>query len=537
MAAEAETWLDPRPVARGHGLAARPAGGMARTLVLFDNSKMSAPYERWRPIRDGLEESLATLGSVSIGYSDLLMEPQSAHAARIAEWVKAGVDGVVFGLCDAGVTQPTLSHAAAAEKAGIPTVVLCTDQVVDLAGTCASFLAPGLPIVCLNASRLASPQELREVGVGALADIRHALEAGSEELAAEARRAFPFADGLARKPGEGDAPRSEPFAAFARDNRMTDGLPVVTPTPGRVEAMLDASGDRADRIIHPVLAPSGAPLTVRQAAIGAVMAGCTPARFPLVLAALDAMTDPLYKLNLANITTHPSANLLLFSGPAAKAAGISSGRGCMGPGHEANVTIARAVQLALLNASRAVPGISVLSPFGTPAQIACCFADTDAAPFESLAMHLAGEGESIVWVHKVESPHSVADHISSTPEHLLETVCSVAATLGGNAAYLPSDLLVAFNPEHAEIFRRAGWTRRDVQHYLWQHARVPRQKLLGRGVKPEWPAGWETWDAIPVALSPERVWLVVAGAGGPQSMVTVPWGYAHAVWRRIPRRP
>lgn len=534
-----EQWLDPRPVAAGHGLAARPGSTKKgrRKLVLFDNSKMSAPYERWRPIRDGLEEALQQEGAVTIEYSDLLIEPQSAHAARVAGWLAAGVDGVVFGLCDAGVTQPTLSQAALAEKAGIPTTVLCIDQVIELGATCAGFLAPGLPLVCLPVSRLAPAAELRAVAVAGVPEVMHALEADTETLQAEALQRFPFTASLARRAADGDGPRSEPFAAFALDNRMTDGLPVVTPTAARVDAMLkaagrDAGGD-ASRVLVPQLAPSGGALTLGQAAICAVMAGCTPERFPLVLAALEAMTDPAYKINLSNITTHPSGNLLVFSGPAAKKAGISSGRGCMGPGHTANLTIGRAITLAFINAGRSIPGLSVLAPFGSPAQLSICFADTAGGPFEDLATLLAGPGESVVWAHKVESPHCVADHISSTPEHLLDTVASVAATLGGNSAYMPSDLLLVLNPEHADVFKRAGWTRRDVQHYLWEHARVPRASLVGRGLKSEWPAAWDSWDRLPVALAPERIWITVAGAGGPQSMVTVPWGYGHAVWRRI----
>lgn len=539
--ADNESWLDPRPRASGHALAARPRAGAKRTLVLFDNSKMSAPYERGRPIRDGMHEVLQRLGSVTIEYSDLLMEPAADNAARVARWVAAGVDGVVFGYCDAGVTQPTLTHAAAAERAGIPTVVLCNDQVIDLAATCAGFLAPGLPLVCLNASRLAAPQELHDIAVAAAGAVQHALEADPQVLQAEALARFPFTASLARSGGggarEAEAPRSELFADFARDNRMTDGLPVVTPTAPRVADMLKAADGHADggeRVLVPLLAPSGAPLTLRQAAICAVMAGCTPQRFPLVLAAIEAMTDPAYRLILANITTHPSGNLIVFSGPAARAAGISSGRGCMGPGNEANLTIGRAITLAFINAGRSIPGLSVLSPFGSPAQLALCFADTAGGPFESLATQLAGPGESVVWVHKVESPHCAADHISSKPEPLLDTIASVAVTLGGNSSYLPSDLLVVLNPEHAEVFARAGWKRGDVQQYLWQHARVPRADIIGRGVKAEHPAAWAGWDMLPVALSPERIWIIVAGAGGPQSMVTVPWGYAHAVWRRIP---
>ena len=78
------TWLDPRPLAQGHALAPRPAPGAKRRIELFDNSKMSPPYHHWRPFRDGLQALLERMGEVRIVYSDLLMEPASAHASRIA---------------------------------------------------------------------------------------------------------------------------------------------------------------------------------------------------------------------------------------------------------------------------------------------------------------------------------------------------------------------------------------------------------------------------------------------------------------------
>ena len=113
----------------------------------------------------------------------------------------------------------------------------------------------------------------------------------------------------------------------------------------------------------------------------------------------------------------------------------------------------------------------------------------------------------------------------------------MAATLGGNNAYVPSDLLLILNPEHAELIARAGWTRKDIGRFIWEHARNARASLAGRGSKREWPAGWAEWPAIPVVPGPERVWVVVAGAPGPQSMVAIPWGYAQASWRRVAASP
>ena len=63
----------------------------------------------------------------------------------------------------------------------------------------------------------------------------------------------------------------------------TDGLPVVPPTSDRVQDMLDAVGLAPDFTLGEVPVRRRA-LTAEQAAANAVMAGCRPEYFPIVLA-------------------------------------------------------------------------------------------------------------------------------------------------------------------------------------------------------------------------------------------------------------
>ena len=95
-------------------------------------------------------------------------------------------------------------------------------------------------------------------------------------------------------------------------------------------------------------------------------------------------------------------------------------------------------------------------------------------------------------------------------------------------------VVTARNPAQiADIVARAGWSREDVRRFVWENARNDRAALQGRGSKPEWPAQWQDLDRLPVVPSPDRIWTVVAGAPGPQSMVVIPWGYAKAAWRPV----
>ena len=96
-------------------------------------------------------------------------------------------------------------------------------------------------------------------------------------------------------------------AAAAEDlhrRQLTDGLPVVVPTHSRVEEMILASGHDAELSLGAV-GPSYAAATIEVVAANAVMAGCLPQHFPVVLAAVRAACDPRFDLTEIQVTTHP----------------------------------------------------------------------------------------------------------------------------------------------------------------------------------------------------------------------------------------
>ena len=86
---------------------------------------------------------------------------------------------------------------------------------------------------------------------------------------------------------------------YCYDQGWTDGLPVVPPEASRVEAMMQMEGRPPETVIahHPA---TGLELTIQAAAVNAVMAGCLPDYFPVVIAAFEAMNkEPLAALHLA----------------------------------------------------------------------------------------------------------------------------------------------------------------------------------------------------------------------------------------------
>ena len=76
---------------------------------------------------------------------------------------------------------------------------------------------------------------------------------------------------------------------FCRE-KLSDGLPIVPPTPDRVTRMLSSTRRDPQEIIG-VIPPKWAPASIEKIAINAVMAGCLPEYLPVIIAAVPATGD------------------------------------------------------------------------------------------------------------------------------------------------------------------------------------------------------------------------------------------------------
>ena len=94
----------------------------------------------------------------------------------------------------------------------------------------------------------------------------------------------------------------------------TDGLPVVPPTLQRVEEFMDVAGRPADEVLGSI-PERRREVTVAKTAANAVMAGCLPEYFPVVLAATEAMLDPEFNLIAPSSSQGGAAVLVIVNGP------------------------------------------------------------------------------------------------------------------------------------------------------------------------------------------------------------------------------
>lgn len=307
----------------------------------------------------------------------------------------------------------------------------------------------------------------------------------------------------------------------------TDGLPVVIPTPERVARMVLASGQDADLVLG-VMGPGNGTASIEKLAVAAVMAGCLPDHFPVLLAAVHAVLAPEFDLTEMQATTHCTAPLILVNGPVRTDCAIASGFGALGPGHRANASIGRALRLAMINIGGGRPGSSDMALLGHPGKFSYCLAEDEAAsPFPPLHTTFGFAPEdSAVTVIGAEAPHSVIYSAVGDPRQdadgVLAALAAGLASLATNNAILTGgQAVVVLNPDHADLLAAAGLDRAAVQRGLQERCahRTGALRSVAGGF-----AGSGDDDAIRQSFqAPEDILLLVAGGSGLYSMVMPSW--------------
>ena len=324
-----------------------------------------------------------------------------------------------------------------------------------------------------------------------------------------------------------------------------DGLPIVPPTPERVEKMLQYC-DRPWNESIAKIAPRYGEATPLRLAANAVMAGCAPNYFPLLMLIVEALCEEPFNLYAIQSTTHLCAPLVIVNGPVALELGINSGHNAFGPGNRANATIGRAIRLVLLNIGGAIPALGDMSTFGAPSKYSYLVAENEAAnPWGPLhvARGLPKEA-SAVTVVGAECPHNVNDHESITG---LGTLMTIAGTMGGVGSNDPlygiAQPVVVFGPEHAKTVADDGYSLADVKRFLHQHATLPLGKFSKENIERRLRVTFEEKYAnagpdaqVPIVQSAEDILIAVIGGAGKHSAVIPTFGATRAVTRALRRR-
>ena len=313
----------------------------------------------------------------------------------------------------------------------------------------------------------------------------------------------------------------------------SDGLPIVPPTPLRVAAMITATGLDAQHVVAEI-PPNWGSATVEKLAINSVMAGCLPAHFPVVIAAVEAMSDPAFNLYAIQATTHPCAPLIVVNGPIRSALGINSSSGAYGPCWRPNAVIGRAVRLALLNIGGAHPGSGDMSTQGAPSKFSYCVAENEERnPWQPLQVERGYRAEqNTVTVFAGEPPHNINDHTGSSAEEILTIIAGAMAVTGANNAYTGGETLLALGPEHADTIAGDGFSKRDIGNWLGERAVIPLERYTQRTLIERF--GQAPTRPVPMVATPEDLTIIVLGGPGKHSSwVPTFGGTTHSVTREI----
>ncbi len=315
----------------------------------------------------------------------------------------------------------------------------------------------------------------------------------------------------------------------------SDGLPVIPPTQDRVERML--AGRDPDRV-HAVLgavmgAEQGRPATLAKLAANAVMAGCDPSYFPVVLAAITLIGDTDGGMAYLN---SPAAPMLVLNGDVRHELGINCGQEMLSMTTRANATIGRAVRLALMNVAGArIPDLFDVQ-HGMPGRAGMVFGEyEEESPWEPRSVSVGlSSGRSAVTLFLAVGTMPVNYHqVPQDASELLLILTRCLDYVRGNRIGPSPDAgggVVVLSPKHARAFSREGWTKQRLEEELtaavnehWDvelEAHRIKLELINRGHDPDEPMITQPKPQDPVTV------LVAGGLGGWHSLYvpTLSWG-------------
>lgn len=291
--------------------------------------------------------------------------------------------------------------------------------------------------------------------------------------------------------------------------------------------------DRDPQEIIGTVGPNYGEATIEKIAINAVMAGAAPEYMPVIVAGVKAMCRPEFNLHGIQATTHSATPMFLVSGPIAQRLGLNGGLGAFGSGWRANSTIGRALRLIMQNLGGCRPGQIDRATQGNLGKFSFCIAENEAdSPWGPYHVdHGFAPEQSTITAFAAESPHAWSDHGSRTAEQLVACMGHTLATAWNHKAYPTFTMFIAFGLEHARVIAGDGWTKADVQRWVFENVRRPLRELAPG------PDGGESFFEriagpnpseemldmlVPKFMSEDQLHIIVVGGVGGQFSSYIP---------------
>ena len=324
-----------------------------------------------------------------------------------------------------------------------------------------------------------------------------------------------------------------------RERRWSDGLPIVPPTRERVTRMLAGTQRKPAEVIA-MLPPGFGEATVERIAINAVMAGCDPAYLPVLIAATDAVAQPQFNIQGIEATTNSAAVWLVLNGPIVQQLEVNAAFNCLGQGAWANATMGRAMRLILQNIGGALPGDMDRATQGQPGKYTFCCGENEAqSPWDPLHVERGfARDVSTVTVVAAEGTLNMNTHSKEAGE-LLRVIAESMVHPTSNEYCHGGEPWIVFAPEHADILKAGGLSKRDVKQRLWELSKMPaghlsvKEMLRAQASRSDEYGEVKADTLLSISRTPDDIWFIVAGGPGTHSVYVPCFGNSLAVTREI----
>ncbi len=288
---------------------------------------------------------------------------------------------------------------------------------------------------------------------------------------------------------------------FFYQRGWTDGLPIIPPTEEAVAEMLTGTDLPPDYEVTRIL-PRLGKATVEKIAVNAVMAGVLPTYMPLLITAVQVLTDRKTRSDMLGVSTGSFIAFWIVNGPIRNVLHINCGTGAMSPGDMANSAIGRAMTLIIRNIGGMRKGIEDMGVLGNPGKYGLVIGEyEEESPWKPLHVERGYDKKdstlTLFYVMNINQTMSSG----TDAEGILKALANGAGT-GMNCIILI--------PGHAKLLATEGWTKQMVKDYILKNAPVPSLP----GAPPAGGKGPTTPPPPRPAPDPELLMLAVAGGTG-----------------------
>ena len=319
----------------------------------------------------------------------------------------------------------------------------------------------------------------------------------------------------------------------------TDGMPIVPPTREQIDRFLGFTDRSAEEVIG-IVPIEGREASILSIAVTGVMAGCRPEYMPVLVAVVEAMCDPDFRIEDCG-STPGWEPLVIVNGPIIKKLDFNYGQGVMRVGRQANTTTGRFVRMYLRNICgfRIPPGAGDKGSIGQTFLVAMAEDEGSAREigWPTFAQDRGFDaGENVVTVQSVACitppTYSAGDravhHVQQWADVMGQTFTYWSHVGFWNGIWNP---LIVAGPSVAKVIARE-WSKDDVRRYMHENIKVSAERaehyahmtsvptfsleqLVREGRIPkEYASTSDPQRLVNVIIKPEMVEILVAGDPG-----------------------